>query len=452
VILRDQFRYAFDNLRRTRLRTVLTAAGVAIGIGAMTSMVSVGNGTQRNVLRAVNEQYVLTSVMVQPADSTENAGDTTRSLDSAAVAAFRDIPGVRDAYPVIALPGLLVARGERLFQSLEGMPAWLLAEQVERGRVEIIAGHVYREGDTAALVLSERAARRLLPDSTPPDSLVGTEVQFLVAQAASEAAPAPPMPSLDPQASLLPLVARSVGRFQPTTLSLTVVGIIKGGGTFGDFVGLSLWVPMETVEPLHANAFQDLGSLLTGETQGGGYGLVQVLTGSVMSVRQVQDSIAAMGFRARSILDEIAEIRRAFVIMNGLLAMIGGVSLAVAAMMIVNTLVMAVLERTREIGLLKSMGATDTDVMRLFLTEAGVIGLLGGGTGLVLGYGVARITNFIANVQFERVGEIKVNLVAFPAWLIAGGLAFAVVVSLAAGFYPARRAAKVDPVVALRHF
>jgi putative ABC transport system permease protein len=171
-----------------------------------------------------------------------------------------------------------------------------------------------------------------------------------------------------------------------------------------------------------------------------------------MSVRQVQDSIAAMGFRARSILDEIAEIRRAFVIMNGLLAMIGGVSLAVAAMMIVNTLVMAVLERTREIGLLKSMGATDTDVMRLFLTEAGVIGLLGGGTGLVLGYGVARITNFIANVQFERVGEIKVNLVAFPAWLIAGGLAFAVVVSLAAGFYPARRAAKVDPVVALRHF
>lgn len=450
MILRDQFRYAFDNLRRTRLRTVLTAAGVAIGIGAMTSMVSVGNGTQRNVLRAVNEQYVLTSVMVQPADSTEHAGDMTRSLDSAAVAAFRGIPGVRDAYPIIALPGLLVARGERLFQSLEGMPAWLLAEQVERGRVEITAGRVYREGDTAALVLSERAARRLLPDSTPPDSLVGTEVQFLVAQAASQTAP--PTPTIDPHTSLLPLVASPVGRFQPTALSLTVVGIIKGGGTFGDFVGVSLWVPMETVEPLHANAFRDLGSLLTGETQGGGYGLVQVLTGSVMSVRQVQDSIAVMGFSARSILDEIAEIRRAFVIMNGLLAMIGGVSLAVAAMMIVNTLVMAVLERTREIGLLKSMGATDTDVMRLFLSEAGVIGLVGGGTGLVLGYGVARLTNVIANMQFERVGEIKVNLVAFPAWLIAGGLAFAVVVSLVAGFYPARRAAKVDPVVALRHF
>ena len=73
MILRDQFRYALGNLRKTRLRTFLTAAGVAIGIGAMTSMVSVGSGTQRNVLRAVNEQYVLTSIMVRPgqvADST----------------------------------------------------------------------------------------------------------------------------------------------------------------------------------------------------------------------------------------------------------------------------------------------------------------------------------------------------------------------------------------------
>jgi putative ABC transport system permease protein len=180
--------------------------------------------------------------------------------------------------------------------------------------------------------------------------------------------------------------------------------------------------------------------------------MVQVLTGEVMAVQQVQDSIEAMGFRTQSILDEIAEVRRAFVIMNGLLAMIGGVSLIVAAMMIVNTLVMAVLERTREIGLLKSMGATDTDVTRLFLTEAGVIGIVGGVGGLVLGYVVARVTNAIANYQFERVGEVKIDLVAFSFWLILGGLAFALFVSLAAGFYPARRAAKVDPVVALRHY
>jgi putative ABC transport system permease protein len=138
--------------------------------------------------------------------------------------------------------------------------------------------------------------------------------------------------------------------------------------------------------------------------------------------------------------------------MNSLLGTIGGVSLLVAAMMIVNTLVMAVLERTPEIGLLKSIGATDGDVMRLFLTEASIIGIAGGIGGLIQGYVVARVTNVVANIQFEWAGEVSVDLVAFTPLLILGGLAFALFVSLLAGYYPARRAAKVDPVVALRHF
>jgi putative ABC transport system permease protein len=113
---------------------------------------------------------------------------------------------------------------------------------------------------------------------------------------------------------------------------------------------------------------------------------------------------------------------------------------------------MAVLERTREIGLLKSMGATDSDVMRLFLTEAGVIGIMGGIGGLLAGWIVARITNILMNYHFERIGEVPVDLVAFPFWLILGGVGFALAVSLASGYYPARRAAKVDPVVALRYY
>jgi putative ABC transport system permease protein len=98
------------------------------------------------------------------------------------------------------------------------------------------------------------------------------------------------------------------------------------------------------------------------------------------------------------------------------------------------------------------MGATDGDVMRLFLTEAGVFGICGGVGGLLLGYVVARVTNAIANVQFLRAGDVAVDLVAFTVWLMLGGMAFALLVSLVAGYYPARRAAKVDPVVALHHF
>ena len=138
--------------------------------------------------------------------------------------------------------------------------------------------------------------------------------------------------------------------------------------------------------------------------------------------------------------------------MNGFLATIGGVSLFVATMMIINTLVMAVLERRREIGLLKSLGASNGDVVRLFLTEASVIGALGGVGGLLLGYLVARITSALANAQAVRAGATGLDLVAFPIWLILGAMALAVAVSVAAGLYPARRAARVDPVVALRQF
>jgi len=449
MILRDQFRYAFGNLRKTVLRTILTAAGVSIGIGAMTSMVSVGLGTQRVVLRAFNEGNILSSVMVSPGEPSDSVlADSIPTLDSRVVESFHAIPGVRDAYPRILIAGLLQTGDDQIFRSLEGMPARILAEQIHQGTVEVIAGRSYNEGERDVIVLSERAARRLVSDSMDLKALVDTTVSFMAARAPGGALP-PGMRNF-PFAGMLGNMP--LGIFEPIQLDLTVVGVVKGGGNLGDFVGLSLWVPVELVEPLYSRIFNNLESMLTGSVGGGGYSMVQVLASDIMAVRPVQDTIRALGFTARSILDEIDQVRRGFLFMNSLLGTIGGVSLFVAAMMIVNTLVMAVLERTREIGLLKSMGATDGDVMRLFLTEASVIGILGGIGGLVLGYVVARITNVLANIQFERAGEVSVDLVAFTPLLILGGMAFAIIVSLVAGYYPARRAARVDPVVALRHF
>jgi putative ABC transport system permease protein len=469
MILRDQLRYALGNLRKTKLRTILTAAGVSIGIGAMTSMVSVGLGTQRLVIRAFNEGNILSSIMVSPGEAADTMpADSVPALDSAMTELFGSLPGVRNAFPRITIAGLLRHGDEEVFRRLEGMPATILEEQIEQGTVELVAGRSYSEGERDVIVLSERIARRLVPESTALDTLVNTTVSFIAARAPDTRAAGderdttdaqrsrPPRDVLPPGLPAFPFTEllgnMPLGVFEPVSLELTVVGVAQGGGSVSDFVGRSLFVPIELVEPLYAGAFQDLESILTGDTRTGGYSMVQVLAEDVMAVRPVQDTIRALGFTARSILDEIDQVRRGFMFMNSLLGTIGGVSLLVAAMMIVNTLVMAVLERTSEIGLLKSMGATDGDVMRLFLTEASTIGVLGGMGGLILGYVVARVTNVIANIQFERAGEVSVNLVAFTPLLILGGLAFAVIVSLLAGYYPARRAAKVDPVVALRHF
>jgi putative ABC transport system permease protein len=469
MIFKDQCRYAFGNLRKTILRTVLTAAGVSIGIGAMTSMVSVGLGTQRLVLRAFNEGNILSSIMVSPGEPTDTVpADSLPALDTAMTRLFRTLPGVRDAFPRMTIAGLLSYEDDDVFRRIEGMPARILEEQIQQGTVELVAGRSYLEGEREVIVLSERIARRLTSDSTKLDSLVNTTVTFMAARAPGVGGETGGVDSTDAQrgrerfAELPPgmqtfpfaglLEDTPLGVFEPVRLQLTVVGVVKGGGSLSDFVGPAMFVPIELVEPLYTGAFQDLESILTGSTGSDGYSMVQVLAADVMAVRPVQDTIKALGFTAHSILDEIDQVRRGFMFMNSLLGTIGGVSLFVAAMMIVNTLVMAVLERTPEIGLLKSMGATDGDVMRLFLTEASIIGVVGGSGGLILGYVVARVTNVVANIQFERAGEVSVNLVAFTPLLILGGLAFALFVSLLAGYYPARRAAKVDPVVALRHF
>ena len=129
----------------------------------------------------------------------------------------------------------------------------------------------------------------------------------------------------------------------------------------------------------------------------------------------------------------------------------GSLALAVASLGIVNTLVMAILERRREIGILKALGAADRDIRRLFFAEAGVMGLLGGIFGVTLGWLIGTALTFGTNVYLRKRDLPPIDLSSVPWWMVASAIAFSVVVSLAAGIYPASRAAKLNPVEALRY-
>jgi putative ABC transport system permease protein len=475
----DQFRYALDNLRKTRLRTFLTTFGVVIGIGAMTSMVSVGAGMQRNVMNVFNEENLLTSITVRPGsrdlrpegidpdqpERVPTTTDTLRPLDDEAVLLLGGLKGVRVAYPVATVPGLLSMDTISRFVTLEGMPAPVLERDIELERIDLIAGRAYRQDEVSGVVLSRGAADGLLQEGSDPEALVGRRVSFLVARAPTGGEDAgleqsefglPQGFDLPPALQAIPLSGLlrglPIGALESVRLDLEIVGIVEGASTFGDFLGTAVYVPLEVVGPLYGLAFRDLESLMTGEVRGDSYRQVQVFAEDIVSVEPVQDRISDLGFRSSSIMDDLSELRRAFILVNGFLGIVGGISLFVASMMIVNTLVMAVLERRREIGLLKALGASNGDVTRLFLTEASVIGVLGGLGGLALGWVVAQIANALANLQMARAGDIQVTIIAFPLWLLLGGLAIGIVVSVVAGLYPARRAARVDPVVALRQF
>ena len=150
-------------------------------------------------------------------------------------------------------------------------------------------------------------------------------------------------------------------------------------------------------------------------------------------------------------LDATRNLRLFFTIFDLLLAIFGSLALTVATIGIINTLVMAILERRREIGILKALGAADRDVKQLFFVEAGVMGLLGGVFGVGIGWLIGKAVTWGTNVYLQRQNLPPAHVFSVPWWLVLSAIAFAIVVSLAAGLYPATRAARLNPVEALRY-
>jgi putative ABC transport system permease protein len=133
------------------------------------------------------------------------------------------------------------------------------------------------------------------------------------------------------------------------------------------------------------------------------------------------------------------------------LAAVGMIAIFVAGLGIINTMVMSILERYAEIGVMKAVGARDGDIKKIFFFESSSIGFLGGIGGLALGWAVSRIINQVVNYFLARQGVPYIEFFNLTVWLCLAAVAFSLGVSLVAGIYPALRAARVDPVVALRH-
>jgi putative ABC transport system permease protein len=181
------------------------------------------------------------------------------------------------------------------------------------------------------------------------------------------------------------------------------------------------------------------------------YASVNVRVKNPGQIRNVEDAIKKMGFNTFSILDATRSLQQFFAVLDVFLGIFGSLALAVASIGIVNTLVMAILERRREIGIMKAIGASDGDVKKLFFAEAGAMGILGGIVGVVLGWAIGQVINLGTNIYLKRQSLPPEHFWAVPWWLVAFALVFAFAVSLISGLYPAGRAARLDPVQALRY-
>jgi ABC-type antimicrobial peptide transport system permease subunit len=300
----------------------------------------------------------------------------------------------------------------------------------------ITYGRFFTSDESAECLLSLDMARRI--DEAHPQALIGKDLT-LVHATLTRATTAPVGGPLSANASRVDVPYRIVGIIERET------------GPFGGAAVSGLMIPLGRAKEIAAATRALTQALVPERSSERAYNTLIVKVKHAQFAQDVEDQIRKKGFSAFSLNDALQGAKRAFMILDIVLSLIGSIALTVSSLGIVNTMVMSILERTREIGIMKAIGGSDGDIRRIFLIEASAIGFFGGVTGVVLGWLVGRIVNFGANVYIQNQGGTPGNLFSLPFWLIGGAIGFSVTISLIAGSYPAARAARLDPIRALRH-
>ncbi len=496
--LRDLTAAAAENLWRMKLRSALTVSGILIAIAAFVAMLSFGAGNQRYVNDQFEKFGMFSTIHVFPKSNNGRgipprlrsdeplAADTipARPLDEAALKLLASVPGVRLAYPFESFEVRAIFSDTAAAVNAQAIP---LQVTETRALSQFVAGTRFASDSSRQVMVTEDLLESICV--TSPDSLIGrqliVEAKLIRIDSALYAIVSDPDQSIRRRLMqtnfdslfysdytkriLRREVADALQRFMSGLINdrevvsetLTVCGVLAGRDrtpmriepvimplaaarrlTAGD---LSL-SPTALMGTLTSGGMPDLFSTADNKT----YPKITLDLDPHVAFQTVRDSVKALGFRPYSFADQFAEIQRFLMFFDLALGLVGLIALVTASLGITNTMVMSVLERRREIGVLKALGADDSDIRRIFLFEAGAIGAAGAILGILFGWGIARLASFIAQKVMENQGLDPLDLFALPWWLIGISLAMGISVSLIAGYYPARRAARLDPVEALR--
>jgi ABC-type antimicrobial peptide transport system permease subunit len=486
MILRDLISISAGNLRRMRLRTSLTVSGVVIAIAAFVSMVSFGAGNQKYVSEQFDRLGLFNTMQVYPPNKPAGSDTVrTRELDSAALAELARIPGVRLAYPLDAITAIVAMNDSVIAMKVQALPTAAVATKLFS---RISAGRAFGDDRAKEAMVTTRflkSFRIAKPDSAIGKSFVLSVKTSTIDSGLAWLVPRDPeryirgkLRAMHPDSLLRPrfryryvreLADEGISRFLDGFFNhrvtvrdtLEIAGVLSDGG---DQTRIEpIIVPIATAMRLRSSGLGgDPSDLFAALSAGNVFSLESAASARAypratldldpaVPLKSVSDSVKALGFRTFSFAEQFEEMRRFFLYFKLILGVVGLIALATASLGIVNTMVMSILERRREIGVLKSLGADERDIKFLFLVESGVIGAAGSAAGILAGWIISRGASLAARTIMARQGMEAIELFAMPPWLVLIALAIGIGVSLIAGYYPAARAAAVDPVEALRN-
>jgi putative ABC transport system permease protein len=420
--LKDTLLTATQNLGRRKVRTVLTSVGVFVGILTIVTMVSLGIGIQRQITDTI-KAFGLETVLVTPSIVRQQTGAVAPStrrrvekpLSPQTLEGFLSSTGV-----VSAEVGLSMPEPPEMTATIDGKTFPISftdpgpSERIFRPTDVLVAGTgLQAVPDARGVVLSNRVLASVGYSAEQMPELIGKPVTITI----------------------------TAPRGDKGTFQTSLAGVIETRGRGGSNLGIA------DRADVRRWWFNDPNIVETD-----GYDYVMLHTASISDATRISNEVQSSGFESATLQVFLDQVNRIFAILQTMLSSVGLLALLVASIGIVNTMIMAIYERTREIGVLKAPGSSNGDILRMFMVEAGMIGLLGGIVGVLLGWLLGLGLNVVI-VEFMKREQIPIDAPFFVVnWeLVIGAIVFATIVGILAGLYPAFRAARLDPLAALRH-
>ncbi|MHB1842384.1 MAG: ABC transporter ATP-binding protein/permease [Sulfobacillus sp.] len=398
-------------------RSILTGLGVAVGIAAMVLLVSVGAGLSQRVTQSILSEGPLTTIFVSPQAASAGSSSLftgsatsgpTHPIFTSTIKSLASLPGAVGAWAEVDLIGRAMAHSRQTLIVVTALPPHALwpdkvAPTLSQGRLPLRAGQA---------AISASIGKALFPAIATPSGWIGQQISVLVSASTGQGG-----------SGFAPLAQAAL-----TVRTFTVSGVLAAG-----LGSAQVAIPYS----------QGVAWFDSGAAKGTipSYPGAEVVAGSAGQVSALANRISKLGFGVTSMSSIVTQVQSAFSTVEVGLGVVGGIALVVAGLMIAVVMAMAVLERRREIGVLRALGSTTADVFFLFLTEATVVGFGGAAVGLLIGWGLGKL----AEAVLAQPGLFLVQI-----WLAVLALVLGTVVALVAGAIPAGRAARLNPVEALR--
>lgn len=453
---RDLITVCLQNLSRHKARTFLTVLGVIVGCCSVVIMISIGIGMKEAQEKALAQLGDLTIIQVYAAGK----GAKAAKINKKTIQQMKDYQGVEAVTPRLSQENVSVTIFGSKNKRYKADNVTIVGIDLGTARTmgyKLIQGD-WKTGKKDYVYVGQNLAY-MFADTKRPEGK--NTVDMYSGQLDEKGMPVMPPPYFDiMKASLTMELESGKEDGKKVSQALEPAGRLKEDYGKGEETSMGMVMSLEMYESL-----LEQQSRLSGKKWDSrkGYPGALVKVKDIGSVARIEKEIKKMGFRTNS-LESIRkpmeqEARQKQMMLGGL----GAISLFVAALGITNTMIMSISERTREIGVMKSLGCFIRDVRRIFLLEAGCIGLLGGITGVVISYGISFIMNLAAASgagasssmemmgDFGDMGDIPSRLSVIPWWLTVFAVLFSVAIGVGAGYYPANKAVGIPALEAIKH-